>query len=370
MPGLFDPITLGGETIRNRIGVSPMCQYSARDGMPEDWHLVHLGSRAAGGAGLVMAEATGVSPEGRITPGCLGIWSDAHVAPHARIARFIDSQGATPAIQLAHAGRKASRDAPWAGGGALAPGQGGWQVIGASRVPFDTASPAPEPMDEAMIAAVERQFVEAARRAVAAGYRLVELHAAHGYLFHSFCSPLSNRRNDAWGGDLAGRTKFLCDTARAVRAAIPASMPLGVRISHTDWKEGGWSTAESVELGRMLAGCGVDLIDVSSGGNAFDQAVPLGPGYQVPGARQVRRAGVAVAAVGMITDPTHADALVRNGDADMVFLARALLRDPYWPLRAAETLSARADARLPVQYARAWAAGFGHDPRPAPLARG
>ena len=369
MPGLFDPITLRGETIRNRIGVSPMCQYSSTDGMPDDWHVVHLGSRAVGGAGLVMAEATGVSPEGRITPGCLGIWSDAHVEPHRRITRFLDSQGATPAIQIAHAGRKASREAPWYGGGAIAPGKGGWQVIGASAIPFDANSPTPEPMTEAMIATVERQFVQAAKRAVAAGYRFIELHAAHGYLFHSFYSPLSNHRNDAWGGDLAGRTKLLRDTVRAVRAAIPATMPLGVRISHSDWKESGWTTEDSVALARMLAELGVDIIDCSSGGNAFDQKLALYPGYQVPGAIAVRKAGLPVAAVGLITEATHADALVQSGEADMVFLARVLLRDPYWPLRAAETLRARKDARLPVQYARAWDAGFGHDPQPAPFTR-
>jgi 2,4-dienoyl-CoA reductase-like NADH-dependent reductase (Old Yellow Enzyme family) len=369
MPGLFDPITLRGETIRNRIGVSPMCQYSATDGMPDDWHVVHLGARAVGGAGLVMVEATAVSPEGRITPGCTGIWSDAHIEPHARIARFVAGQGATPAIQLAHAGRKASRVPPWEGGHALRPEEGAWQVIGASAIPFDAASPVPAVMDEAMIAAVTDRFVAAAKRSVAAGYRLIELHAAHGYLFHSFCSPLSNRRNDAWGGDLAGRTRFLCDTARAVRAAIPASLPLAVRISHTDWKESGWTTADSVALATMLAETGVDLIDVSSGGNAFDQKIPMAPGYQVPGATAVRAAGLPVAAVGLITEPTHAEAIIRNGEADMVFLARVLLRDPYWPLRAAETLKARAAARLPIQYARAWEPGFGHDPAPPAMRR-
>ena len=369
MPGLFDPITLRGETIRNRIGVSPMCQYSATDGVPEDWHLVHLGSRASGGAGLVMAEATGVSPEGRITPGCLGLWNDAQQAVHARIARFIAAEGATPAIQLAHAGRKASRMAPWDGGHALAPGKGGWEVMGASAVPFDAASPTPRAMTEDDISAVLDQFVASARRSVAAGYRLIELHAAHGYLFHSFVSPLSNRRNDSWGGDFAGRTKFLREAARRVRAAIPNDLPLAVRISHTDWKEGGWTTEESVQLAAMLKEDGVDLVDVSSGGNAFDQQITLMPGYQVPGAVAVRAAGLPVAAVGLITEATHAEAVIRHGQADMVFLARVLLRDPYWPLRAAEILRATAQVRLPVQYARAWAAGFGHDPRPAPLGR-
>lgn len=364
MPGLFDPITLRAQTIRNRIGVSPMCQYCATDGMPEDWHVVHLGARAVGGAGLVMAEATGISPEGRITPGCLGIWSDAHVPMHARIARFIDSQGALPAIQLGHAGRKASRMLPWEGGGALPPGDGGWQVVGASAIPFDAASPTPAVMDEAAIAKVLADFVAAARRAVAAGYRMVELHGAHGYLLHSFCSPLSNTRNDAWGGDFAGRTRLVREAARAVRAAIPAAIALGVRISHTDWKEGGWSTEDSVELARALKTDGVDLIDVSSGGNAFDQKMPLFPGYQVPGAAAVRAAGLPVASVGLISEATHADAIIRTGAADMVFLARAMLRDPYWPQRAAELLGADKALRLPAQYARAWPAGFGQDPAP------
>jgi 2,4-dienoyl-CoA reductase-like NADH-dependent reductase (Old Yellow Enzyme family) len=316
-----------------------------------------------------MAEATAVSPEGRITPGCLGIWSDSHIEPHRRITRFIASQGALPAIQLAHAGRKASRVPPWEGGHALRPEEGAWQVIGPSAIAFDAASPEPKAMDEATIGAVLDQFVAAARRAVAAGYGLIELHAAHGYLFHSFYSPLSNRRNDAWGGDLAGRSRLLRETARAVRAVIPEPMPLAVRISHTDWKEGGWTTEDSLTLARMLAAEGVDLIDVSSGGNAFDQKIPMAPGYQVPGAAAVRTTGLPVAAVGLITEATHAEAVIRNGEADMVFLARVLLRDPYWPLRAAETLRTTQAARVPLQYARAWGAGFGHDPQPAPVRR-
>lgn len=364
MPGLFDPITLRGETVRNRIGVSPMCQYSAKDGMPEEWHVVHIGGRAVGGAGLVMVEATGISPEGRITPGCLGLWSDAQLPMHQRIARFIASQGALPAIQLGHAGRKASRALPWEGGGALTPDQGGWPVIGASAIPFDAASPTPAVMDEAAIARLLADFAAAAKRAVAAGYRLIELHAAHGYLLHSFCSPLSNTRNDSWGGDFSGRTRIVREAARAVRAAVPAAIALSVRISHTDWKEGGWTTADSVALARALGGDGVDLIDVSSGGNAFDQRMALFPGYQVPGAAAVRAAGLPVAAVGLITEPTHAETIIQTGAADMVFLARAMLRDPYWPQRAAEVLGAGKKVRLPAQYARAWPAGFGHDPAP------
>jgi 2,4-dienoyl-CoA reductase-like NADH-dependent reductase (Old Yellow Enzyme family) len=370
MPGLFDPITLRGLAIRNRIGVSPMCQYSATDGMPDEWHLVHLGSRAVGGAGLVMAEATGVTPEGRITPGCLGIWSDAHIEPHARLARFIAGQGAAPAIQLAHAGRKASRVPPWEGGGALRDAEGAWPVIGASAIAFDAGSPTPAMMDEAAIAALLDAFVAAARRSVAAGYALIELHAAHGYLFHSFNSPLSNTRNDAWGGDFSGRTKLLRETARRVRKTIPDAMPLAVRISHTDWTAGGWTTEDSVALAAALKTDGVDLVDVSSGGNVADAKIPLAPGYQVPGAAAVRAAGLPVAAVGLVTEATHADAIIRNGQADMVFLARVLLRDPYWPLRAAETLRAQAAARVPVQYARAWPGNFGHDPQPAPPRQG
>jgi 2,4-dienoyl-CoA reductase-like NADH-dependent reductase (Old Yellow Enzyme family) len=370
MPKLFEPITLRGLTLRNRIGVSPMCQYSSQDGQPNDWHLVHLGSRAVGGAGLVMAEATAVTPQGRITPGCLGIWSDAHTEPHAKLARFIEGQGAAAAIQLAHAGRKASRLPPWEGGHALRNGEGEWPVIGPSAVAFDDASPTPASMSEADIAALTQAFVAAAKRSVEAGYQLIELHAAHGYLFAEFLSPLSNRRNDAWGGDFSGRTKLLRETARSVRAVMPDAMPLAVRISHTDWYPGGWTTEESLELARLLKDDGVDLMDVSSGGNAAAQQIPMAPGYQVPGAQAVRAAGLPVAAVGLITEATHAEAILANGQADMIFLARVLLRDPYWPLRAAETLRAAGAARVPVQYARAWPGEFVHAPAPAPIRAG
>jgi 2,4-dienoyl-CoA reductase-like NADH-dependent reductase (Old Yellow Enzyme family) len=364
MFGLFDPIKLRGLDIRNRIGVSPMCQYSARGGMPDDWHLVHLGSRAAGGAGLVMAEATAVEDIGRITPGDLGIWSDGHIEPHARMVRFIASQGAVPAIQLAHAGRKASSSAPWAGGHSLLPNDAAWTTIAPSAIAFTADRTTPAEMDEAAIERVLEAFVIAAKRSVQAGYQLIELHGAHGYLMHSFCSPIANRRSDRWGGGFDGRTRFVREATRRVRAAIPDSMPLAVRISYTDWVDGGWSLEDSVELSRGLIADGVDLIDVSSGGVSSEQKVPIGPGYQVPGSVAVRSAGVATAAVGLITEPTHADFLVRSGQADMVFLARVLLRDPYWPLRAAETLANQARARLPVQYARAWGKGFSHDPMP------
>jgi 2,4-dienoyl-CoA reductase-like NADH-dependent reductase (Old Yellow Enzyme family) len=364
MPGLFDRISLRGLTVRNRIAVSPMCQYSATDGTPTDWHLVHLGSRAAGGAGLVMAEASAVSARGRITPGDLGIYSDSHVEPHARIVRYIVSQGAAPAIQLAHAGRKASSLSPWEGGHPLAANEGAWQTEAPSAIPFSPDRPTPTAMEDAAIEAVLADFVLATKRAVAAGYQLIELHGAHGYLMHSFCSPLSNRRNDSWGGDFAGRTRFARELARRVREAMPDAMPLAVRISHTDWMDGGWTTAESVQLAGALKDLGVDLMDVSSGGTSLQQKVPLHPGYQVPGAAAVRAAGIATAAVGLITEATHADAIIQQGQADMVFLARVLLRDPYWPLRAAETLAAQSQARLPVQYARAWGRGFTHDPVP------
>lgn len=364
MSGIFSPISLRGLNIRNRIGVSPMCQYCAVDGTPNDWHLVHLGARAVGGAGLVMAEATAVEAIGRITPGDLGIWSDDQVLAHARLASFILSQGAVPAIQLAHAGRKASTSAPWVGGHSLLASEGAWPIIAPSAVAFGEGRVTPAEMDEPAIENVLAAFVTASRRAVQAGYQLIELHAAHGYLLHSFCSPISNLRSDRWGSGFIGRTRFLREATQRVRAAIPDSMPLAVRISYTDWVDGGWSTEDSVELAKGLASDGVDLIDVSSGGVSPEQRVPTAPGYQVPGSIAVRSAGVATAAVGLITEPNLADYIVRSGQADMVFLGRVLLRDPYWPLRAAEALGDEAKARLPVQYARAWAKGFTHDPMP------
>lgn len=351
MTDLFSPFALRGVTLRNRIGVSPMCQYSCSDdGKPTDWHLAHLVSRAVSGVSLVIAEASAVTPEGRITPRDLGIWSDDHIRPHARLAAAIAAVGAVPAIQLAHAGRKASRRPPWETGAA----DPGWQTLGPSEVAFEGFA-TPRAMSEDDIAATIAAFVAAARRSVQAGYRMIELHGAHGYLMHSFLSPLSNRRNDRWGGDFEGRTRFACETARAVRAAIPEDMPLVMRISHSDWVEGGWTTEESVELARRLKALGVDAIDVSSGGNSAAQKIPLGPGYQVPGAAAVRSgADVPVLAVGMITEPEQAQAIVAEGMADMVLLARGFLREPYWAMKAAVALG-RADAlAIPPQYERGW----------------
>ena len=351
MTDLFSPFELRGVRLRNRVGVAPMCQYCcAGDGAPTEWHFAHLVSRAVGGAGLVFTEAAAVTAEGRITPADLGIWEDAQLPGHARIASAIAAVGAVPGVQLAHAGRKASRRAPWEEGRAVP----GWVPVGPSALPFgDYAEP--RAMGEGDIAATVQAFADAARRSVAAGYRVVEIHAAHGYLLHQFLSPLSNRRNDAWGGDFDGRARLPLEVARAVRAALPDEVPLAVRVSHTDWVEGGWTTEETVELSRRLKALGVDLLDVSSGGNDPRQRIPVGPGYQVPGADAVRRgAGVAVAAVGMITEPEQAQAVLSEGSADMVLLARALLRDPYWPLRAAAALGRTEALATPPQYERGW----------------
>lgn len=375
MPGLFDPFTLRGVTLRNRIGVSPMCQYSAVDGDVNDWHLVHLGSRAVGGAGLVLTEGTAVLPEGRITPSDLGLWRDGHVEGHARVVRFLKEQGAVAGIQLAHAGRKAARVPPWEldpkeqQGRPLTPEEGGWPLAGASAIPFDDGYFTPEELDGDGIAAVVAAFVAAGRRADAAGYDWLEVHAAHGYLLHSFNSPLSNRREDRYGGSLENRCRITREVAQALRASWPDGKVLSFRLSHTDWTPGGWSTNDTVQLARWLKEDGVDLIDVSSGGNVPRPAIPFGPGYQVPGAEAVRSgAGVPVAAVGMILEAAQADAIVQQGRADLVYLAREMLRDPYWPLRAAVTLGRTAQARLPLQYNTAWMrlGDFGFDPVAVP----
>ncbi len=351
--GLFTPLRIRGVEFRNRVGVSPMCQYSSPDGFATDWHFVHLGSRAVGGAAVVIAEATAVSPEGRISPGDLGIWSDAHVEGLARVARFVEEQGAVAGVQLAHAGRKASTAAPWAGGGYLEPEQGGWRpVLAPSEVPFSAKAPVPEALDAAGIAKVVDDFAAAARRAREAGFRVVEVHAAHGYLLHQFLSPLSNRRTDGYGGSFEGRTRLVREVVEAVRGEWPEELPLFLRISATDWAEGGWDVEQSVELVRALGPLGVDLVDCSSGGLVPGVKIPVGPGYQTEFAERVRReGGVATAAVGLITDPAQADAIVRGGRAEMVFLARQLLRDPYWPLHAARQLGVSAE--WPVQYQRA-----------------
>jgi 2,4-dienoyl-CoA reductase-like NADH-dependent reductase (Old Yellow Enzyme family) len=350
---LFSPLSLRSIELRNRIGVSPMCQYSSIEGFADDWHLVHLGSRAVGGAALVMTEAAAVMPEGRISPWDLGIWRDEHVPSLARCVSFIRARGAVPGIQLAHAGRKASVARPWEGGRFLTPAEDGWQPIFApSPIPFRPGDAVPTPLDGAGIAAVVGAFAEAARRALAAGFDVIELHAAHGYLLHEFLSPLSNRRDDAYGGDFGGRTRLLRETVRAVRAVWPEHLPLSVRISATDWVEGGWDLEQSIELARLLTPIGVDLVDCSSGGIVPGVSIPAEPGYQVPFAARIRaESGMPTAAVGLISSPEHANEIVRSGAADLVLLARAELRDPYWPLHAARELGVRVG--WPSQYLRA-----------------
>jgi len=350
---LFTPLRLRELEFRNRIFVSPMCQYSAVDGVPNEWHFVHLGSRAVGGAALVMVEATAVTAEGRISPYDTGIWSDAQRDAFAPIARFIKEQGAVPAIQLAHAGRKASTDRPWLGGGPLPPEQGGWQPIAPSAVPFSPKHPVPREMTKADIDDVIAAFEAAARRALEAGFEVIELHAAHGYLLHQFLSPLANRRRDDYGGSLENRMRLTLEVARVLRAAWPARLPVFARISATDWVPGGWDLEQSIALGRALKTIGIDLIDCSSGGMVPDANVPAGPGYQVPFAQALRReAEIATAAVGLITEPFQAEQIVATAQADAVFLARELLRDPYWPLRAAGRLGADI-GYFPAQYLRA-----------------
>jgi 2,4-dienoyl-CoA reductase-like NADH-dependent reductase (Old Yellow Enzyme family) len=351
-PRLFTPLTLRDLEFRNRIFVSPMCQYSSVDGFPGDWHLVHLGSRAVGGAGLVMVEATAVTPDGRISPADMGIWTDEHGHALERIAAFVRAQGAAAGIQLAHAGRKASTSRPWEGGSAVAPAAGGWTPVAPSAVPFGPAFPTPRELTASDLDEIVERFGDAARRARAAGFQVVELHAAHGYLLHQFLSPLSNRREDRFGGSLDNRMRLPLNVARRVRDAWPASQPVFVRISATDWVEGGWTLVESIEFGQKLKELGVDLIDCSSGGLVPDAKIPLGPGYQTPFAAAIRQqAGIPTAAVGMITRPEQAEQIVATGQADAVLMAREFLRDPYWPLRAARELGA--EVEWPAQYLRA-----------------
>jgi len=349
---LFSPLKLRDVNLRNRIVVSPMCQYSSRDGRASDWHLVHLGSRAVGGAAAVLTEASAVLPEGRISPDDLGIWSDAHVEMLARIFRFVAAHGAEPGMQLAHAGRKASTSAPWKGGRPVGEDGGGWQPIYApSPLPFAEGYQTPEALDEEGIVRLKDAFAAAAGRVLKAGGRIVEIHAAHGYLLDEFLSPLSNRREDGYGGSFANRTRLLREVVEAVRGVWPERLPLFVRISATDWVEGGWTVEDSVELARQLAPLGVDLVDCSSGGLLPGVAVPAGAGYQVPFAERVRReAGMPTGAVGMITQPEQADQIIRTGQADIVLLARQFLRDPYWPLHAAQRLGE--PPPVPPQYMR------------------
>jgi 2,4-dienoyl-CoA reductase-like NADH-dependent reductase (Old Yellow Enzyme family) len=348
---LFEPLSIRDLTVSNRVWVSPMCQYSSTDGLPNDWHLMHLGQFAAGGAGLVMTEASAVTPEGRISPQDAGIWNDEQATAWRRITTFIHDQGTLAGMQLAHAGRKGSTHRPWEGPGTVPEAEGGWQSVGADEQPFGKYAPARQ-LSEAEVAQLPGQFAAAARRAVNAGFDVVELHFAHGYLVHQFYSPLSNSRTDRYGGDFEGRTRLALEIAEAVREELGEGRPIFARLSATDWEDGGWTIEDSVRLARLLDERGIDLIDTSSGGNTPAPNIPIGPGYQVPLAERIRtEAKITTGAVGMITDPEQAEEIIASGAADAVFLARALLRDPHWPLRAANALGA--DVRWVDQYARA-----------------
>ena len=353
MADLFTPLRIRSVNLGNRIGVSPMCQYSSQDGFATDWHLVHLGSRAVGGAGLVMTEAAAVSPDGRISPQDLGIWKDSHIDGLARCARFIHEHGAVAGVQLAHAGRKASTPPPWEKGQMLSEKDGGWRPVWApSAIPFSPESAVPQALSAQQIRGVVSSFALAAGRALDAGFRVVEIHAAHGYLLHEFLSPLSNRRDDAYGGSFENRTRMLREVAVAIRQTWPEDLPLFVRISATDWAAGGWDVDQSVDLARQLKPLGVDLVDCSSGALVPGVSIPVAPGYQVPFAERIRReAGVATAAVGLIREPAQAAEIIRSGQADLVLLARQMLRDPYWPQHAARQLGV--PVPHPVQYGRA-----------------
>ncbi len=351
--GLLDPLQIREIKFRNRILVSPMCQYSSVDGFANDWHLVHLGSRAVGGAGAVIVEATAVEAIGRISPADMGIWKDHHIEPLARIARFLKQQGAVPGIQLAHAGRKASTDAPWKGGRPLTVEQDGWETVAPSPLEFAEGYQVPRELTGAEIQGIVRAFADAAQRALHAGFELLELHAAHGYLAHEFLSPLSNRRTDAYGGSLENRMRFLLEVVSGARAIWPERLPLFLRISATDWTPGGWTDDDSVALARAAKQRGVDLIDCSSGGNVAKATIPVKPGYQVPFAAKIRReADVLTGAVGMITEAAQAEGIIRGGEADVVLLAREFLREPYWPLKAAKELGA--EVHVAEQYGRAF----------------
>jgi 2,4-dienoyl-CoA reductase-like NADH-dependent reductase (Old Yellow Enzyme family) len=348
---LFAPLTLRGTTIPNRVWVSPMCQYSSHDGRPTDWHLVHLGALARGGSGLVMTEATAVTPEGRISPQDAGIWNDEQADDYRRITDFIRTQGAVPGVQLAHAGRKASTRAPWLGRGYVPVAEGGWQTVGASSLGYGEW-PAPRELTTDELSAHPSAWAQAASRSLAAGFDVAEIHAAHGYLLHQFLSPLSNRRTDSYGGDLAGRSRLLLEVVDAVREVWPDDKPLFVRISATDWVDGGLTVEDTAEVAVLLADHGVDLVDVSSGGNSPEQQIQIGPGYQVPFAARIREAsGLPVASVGLITEPQQAEKIVSDAEADAVFLARELLRNPSWPQFAADERGA--DVHWPDQYLRA-----------------
>ncbi len=354
MPHLFDSLRIKDVTLRNRVGVSPMCQYSSEDGMANDWHLVHLGSRAVGGAALVIAEATAVEPRGRISPNDAGLWSDRHIEPLVRITRFIQEHGGIAGIQLAHAGRKGSAARPWEGDHSLTDEEGGWETIAPSPLAFGLKLVrAPKEMDSDDIRDVQTAFGNAAKRALEAGYQWLELHAAHGYLCHSFYSPLSNHRTDQYGGTFENRVRFVLETFAAMREQWPENLPFAVRISCSDWVEGGWTLEESIDLAKRLKQLGADLIDCSSGfGSPDHRRYPFGPGWQVPFSEAIRtHAEIRTAAVGLITDPAQADEIISQGKADLVVLGRQMLRDPYWTFRAAIALNASDKLRGPAPYA-------------------
>ncbi len=355
MAHLFEPLTVRGVTLRNRIGVSPMCMYSSKDGHADDWHLIHLGSRAVGGAALVIAEATAVEPRGRISPQDAGLWIDSQIPPLARICKFVSQHGAVPGIQLAHAGRKASTVRPWQrnpGNDTVPVDQGGWtDIVAPSAVPFDNGYPMPRPLTLQEIQEIKQKFLDAVRRAIEAGYRWLELHAAHGYLAHSFHSPLSNQRTDSYGGSFENRIRFTVETAEAMRRLWPEELPMSVRISCTDWFEGGWTLDESVELAKRLKAVGIDLIDCSSGAGTPKARMKIGASYQVPFSDEIKhKADILTASVGLITEPMQADEIIRNDRADLVFLARETLRDPYWPVHAAQVLNQSDKIALPDPY--------------------
>jgi 2,4-dienoyl-CoA reductase-like NADH-dependent reductase (Old Yellow Enzyme family) len=353
MNKLFSPLKIRSVELKNRIAVSPMCQYSSNDGMPNDWHLVHLGSRAVGGAGLVFTEATAVSPEGRISPDDAGIWNDKQAEAYKRIISFIKSQNSVPGIQLAHAGRKASTYSPWKGAGKVSIESGGWQTIAPSAIPFSANFPSPKEMNVEDITLVIDQFCQAAKRSLDAGFEIIELHMAHGYLGHEFLSPLSNRRTDEYGGSLENRCHFVIEIAKSVRKIIPDTMPLFVRISASDWTEGGWDIAQSVKLAKWLKNTGVDLIDCSSGGNISNVKIPVAPCYQIPFAQRIKKeSNILTGGVGLITTSEQAEQIISKEQADIVLLAREMLRDPYWPMHAAKKLNVELKD-FPNQYLRA-----------------
>lgn len=350
---LFEKYKIRGIEFRNRIWVSPMCQYSSEDGLPTDWHLVHLGSRAVGGAGLVIQEATAVSPEGRISPSDAGIWSDAHVEAYKKITKFIKENGAIAGIQLAHAGRKASTAEPWNGGKIVDEGYGGWEVLAPSAIQFADDYPNPREMTKADIEKATDDFIEAAKRAVESGFEVVEIHAAHGYLFHEFLSPITNKRTDEYGGNLENRMRFPLEVARKVRETVPENLPVFVRISATDWTENGWDLAQSIEFCKELKNIGIDLIDCSSGGNVLDAKIEIKPGYQVQFAAEIRKqADISTGAVGLITEAKQAEEILQSGEADAILMAREFLREPYFPFAAAKELGEDLDY-VPKQYGRA-----------------